>query len=184
MGKKLNLGGGDLLTWALLLGVGGVAVWKGVEEFKELQEAKNPAPAPTAPAPSGGAPATAPAVPVLTAGGAVIPPTTGTTVGTAATGNVPLGIVAGDVPRAQYVPPMTTPVPKEQMYQGPVPAVLLPVGLANLIRPWAALPIPPSPAVAVRYDPVFEQTAAKLQNFTAAKLEQQVMPRQNAWDAL
>lgn len=32
--------GGDLLTWALLLGIGGFAVYKGVEEYKEREDAK------------------------------------------------------------------------------------------------------------------------------------------------
>lgn len=55
------LAGGDALTWALILGVGGFAVFKGVQELRERQ----PAAGPTGAAPTTG---TVPA----TGGGTVV----------------------------------------------------------------------------------------------------------------
>lgn len=57
--RRFDLSGGDGLTWALLLGVGGVAAYKIVEEYKEkqAQQAKPATPATPTPAPAPAAPA-------------------------------------------------------------------------------------------------------------------------------
>lgn len=97
------LAGGDLLTWVLLLGVGGVAAFKVAEEVRELQAAHKAAASTPATAPTT---TTAPNLPTTTA------PTTA----------APVPTVAAPIPTtapAATVPTVAAPSPTVPAFVAP-----------------------------------------------------------------
>ncbi|MEF2280394.1 hypothetical protein V3W47_19035 [Deinococcus sp. YIM 134068] len=104
-----TLSGGDLLTWALVLGVGSLAAWKGVQELRELKAAQTGTTTGTTVSGTGSAGYTLPVQQPITTGGAVVPTTTATVVGVAATSPA----VVAAIETAVSIP-IVTPVLVEQ----------------------------------------------------------------------
>lgn len=123
-GRSASRLGGDPLTWALILGVGGFAAWRGVEELRHRKAAATPTtgtPTSSTPTPTtGGTPTSGTptsSAPTPTTGGTIggtTPTTGGSTGGTtgATIGGAPISTPTTSNPNPAYTPPAVyTPQP-------------------------------------------------------------------------